>query len=261
MPLSDQEVVGLIFMPGFSTAESVTDVSGRGVGMDMVRASAEAIGGKVSVSSKVDQGTTISLVIPKQNMSVSMEALLVQCGSRTIAIPQQKIARLCNLSNSSDVKWVQHEGTKTLHIEGKLIPMLALPQILEEKDIMAANDETLSLGVAEIVVINDEHGLAYALCVDAISDIEEVVIRSLPSFANPKNLYRGAALLNDGAVGLVLDTDGIADLAGIHSKEKSYSQTMTEHPKISLQNAFFCLKMSQALGWPSINLRCIVWSK
>lgn len=211
--MSEAQLIDLIFAPGFSTADQVTDVSGRGVGTDMVRASLIAVGGQVEVNSKLGEGSTFVLTIPKQDLSVSIESLLIRLASQTYTLPQHRIIRLCEVRTKDSNEIVELEGSYSWNLDGSLIPLLFLSQVLDVKTEKCFNLNDCHEEWINVVIVNTQNNSLIALIVDEIIDLEQVVLRQVNEFANSHGLFRGAALLNDGTVGLVLDIDGLYQFA------------------------------------------------
>jgi len=205
--LSDRELMQLIFLPGFSTAEAVTNVSGRGVGMDVVRTNVEKIGGKVEIDSRVGKGTTLRLRIPLTLAIIP--ALIVRSCGQSFALPQGALSELVHLSAEqaqAQVEWM--EGAALYRLRGKLLPLVFLGSLLKQA---SSNAE---LGEAYIAVLNAE-GRRYGLVVDGLADPEEIVVKPLSSVLKQIGLFSGATVLGNGEMALILDPGAIATRANI----------------------------------------------
>jgi two-component system chemotaxis sensor kinase CheA len=205
--LSDRELMQLIFLPGFSTAEAITNVSGRGVGMDVVRTNVEKIGGKVEIDSRPGKGTTLRLRIPLTLAIVP--ALIVFSRGQSFALPQGALSELVHLSAEQakqQVEWM--EGAALYRLRGKLLPLVFLDALLGQRKEQARDSE------AYIAVLNAE-GRRYGLVVDGLSDPEEIVVKPLSSVLKQIGLFSGATVLGNGEMALILDPGAIATRANI----------------------------------------------
>ncbi|WP_110180300.1 chemotaxis protein CheA [Nocardioides solisilvae] len=210
--MEPRDVLALVFEPGFSTAAVVTNVSGRGVGMDVVRTNIERIGGTVDVQSVVGEGTTCRVRIPLTLAIIP--ALLVQEGAERYALPQVNLVELVRVEGESlatDVEVVA--GAPVLRLRGELLPLLPLGTALGV-DVAAP---TLPLderdGVTVVVVQAD--GVRYGLCVAEVHDTQEIVVKPLGRQLKALGTYAGATIMGDGRVALILDVAGLAHAHGI----------------------------------------------
>lgn len=204
--LSEREITQLIFHAGFSTAERVTNVSGRGVGMDVVRSNVEKIGGTVDVSSTVGQGTRMQIRIPLTLAIIP--ALLVDCAGARFSIPQASLLELVRLdptNASRRVEWI--DAAPVLRLRGKLLPLVDLSATLELRREPFAQDA--------FVVVVEAAGRKFGVIVDAILDTEEIVVKPLHRALKQLGVYAGATILGDGHVALILDVAGLARRSGM----------------------------------------------
>jgi two-component system chemotaxis sensor kinase CheA len=205
--LSDREMIGLIFLPGFSTAETITNVSGRGVGMDVVKTNIEKINGSVDLQSKLGLGTTLRIKIPLTLAIIP--ALTVVSGGERYAIPQVSLVELVRLDRDEPGRGIEDvHGAPVYRLRGQLLPLVFLEDILQSK-CPGAEREALNL-----VVLQAEHR-QFGLVVDRIHDTEEIVVKPLSQQLKSIRLYAGATVMGDGRVALILDVLGIAQLAGL----------------------------------------------
>ena len=212
--MSDKEVYQLIFAPGFSTAAAVSNISGRGVGMDVVRTNIEKIGGIIDLNAIPGEGTTILLKIPLTLAIVP--ALLIKEGESNFAIPQVKLLELLRINQSDDNKEHQIEilqGKPVYRLRGQLLPLVSLARITGLKE-----DDCPREGSCNIVVLKAGNSV-FGLIVDSIEDSADIVVKPLTTFLKALGIYAGATLLGDGNVALTLDVMGIADKAMINSGE------------------------------------------
>lgn len=194
--LSDEELFAVIFAPGFSTAEKVTDVSGRGVGMDVVRRNIEKLRGKVEIQSVAGQGTTFTIVLPLTLAII--DGMLVGVGEDRYIIPTLSVRE--SFRPRPGMVSTVHERGEVVSVRGKLTPLLRLGQHLGTPG--RAVDPTEG-----IIVVVESGDAARGLLVDELLGKQEVVIKNLGDTFRKQNLLAGAAILGDGRVGLILDVD------------------------------------------------------
>jgi two-component system chemotaxis sensor kinase CheA len=202
--MSEREMVNLIFAPGFSTAEKVTNISGRGVGMDVVRTNIERIGGTVDIVNRLGLGTTLRIKIPLTLAIIP--ALIVTSGNERFAIPQVSLIELLRL----DAKQMRDEienvyGAPVYRLRGQLLPVVFLNREL-------ALTESASSGAMTMVVLQAEER-RFCLVVDGVNDAEEIVVKPLAKILKPLSVFAGATIMGDGRVALILDVLGIAKRA------------------------------------------------
>ena len=206
--LSERETFNLIFAPGFSTAASVTNVSGRGVGMDVVRTNVERIGGTVELNSRPGQGTTIKLKIPLTLAIIP--ALIVVSGNCKFAIPQLKLEELVHLdSNNADGKIEFLHGTPIYRLRGNILPLVDFRKLLKQN----VGPESAEHGRTVAVLSSDT--CSFGLIVDEIQDTADIVVKPINRVLKTLQLYSGATILGDGSIALILDVLGLSKLAEI----------------------------------------------
>jgi two-component system, chemotaxis family, sensor kinase CheA len=206
--LTPSEAVNLIFLPGLSTAEKVTNVSGRGVGMDVVKTNIERIGGRAKIDTEQGRGTVIRMEIPLTLATIP--ALTVVSGKSVFAIPQAALVEMIGLDADSSQNYIESiDGTAVFRFRGTVLPLLTLREELRLKDGARAGASTINL-----VVVRTE-GRQIALQVDAVRSTEEIVIKPLDARFKRIALYSGAAVLGDGRVALILDIAALARRAGM----------------------------------------------
>lgn len=198
--LSDKEAWHLIFKPGFSTAQEVTDISGRGVGMDVVRRSIEQIGGSVEIDSEMGVGTTFRLKLPLTLAII--QALLVESGEETYALPISHISETIRITKD-DIFRVKGQG-EVIRLRDEVVPILNLRKVVEHRDPRLDADRHY---VAVIKVGNQYAGLI----VDRMVNEQEVVIKSLGGHVSDASYIAGAAILGNGQVILILDTAALIE--------------------------------------------------
>jgi two-component system chemotaxis sensor kinase CheA len=219
--MSDCEAVGLIFAPGFSTAEKITNVSGRGVGMDVVKTNIEAIGGQVDMESVSGKGTTLKIKIPLTLAIIP--ALLVSSGGERFAIPQVNLTELVRVERRPGAGGIEMlYGSPVYRLRGNLLPLVHLNEQLGLKGL----DEELggdTGGSANIVVLQAD-GRAFGLVVDAICETEEIVVKPLGGLLKSIPAFAGVTVLGDGRVSLILDVMGLAQKARVLDRQKAVTQ-------------------------------------
>jgi len=216
--MSDHEVFQLIFQAGFSTARAVTKVSGRGVGLDVVRSNVERIGGTVDVSSVLGQGTTIKLKIPLTLAIIP--GLVVTSGGERFLIPQASLLELIRIDGDSAGKIERVHGTPVYRRRGRLLPIAFLNQVL---GLRAVSNED----VVNIVVLQAEDH-QFGLVVDGIKDTQEIVVKPLGKQLKGLSVYAGATIMGDGRVALILDVLGIGQRSGVLTRREEQSRSESQ---------------------------------
>jgi two-component system chemotaxis sensor kinase CheA len=205
--LTDSEKLAFIFEPGFSTAEKVTNISGRGVGMDVVRSNIEQINGLIDIESSPGQGTRVKLRIPL-TLAI-MPALMVVCAGDRYAIPQASLLAVVRLTGEQKKKEVEHlHSAPVYRWRGRLIPLVFLR---DELKVGASPDPDAPLN---FVVLQAEDRF-YGLVVDEVSDSGEIVVKSLGERLSRIPLFAGATIMEDGLPALILDVLGLAQHAEV----------------------------------------------
>lgn len=195
--MPDKDIISLLFLPSFSTAKAVTDVSGRGVGLDVVRSKIEALSGEVEVRTKLGVGSTFTIRLPLTLAII--QALMVTVGGEKYAISLNSIQTIEDIS-LADIKTVQ--AKEVINLRGIVIPLIRLNSVL---DIESAKQESESL----IVVIVKKADKLAGIVVDDLMGQQEIVIKSLGKFISKSKIISGATILGDGEVALILDTNSL----------------------------------------------------
>ncbi|MFN3242708.1 MAG: chemotaxis protein CheW [Planctomycetota bacterium] len=210
--LSERETLQLIMQPGFSTAEQVTAVSGRGVGMDVVKTNIEAIGGTLDVHSSVGKGTTLRIKIPLTLAIVP--ALIVTSRGNRFAIPQANLLELVRLDASQSGRGVEYINGAPVHrLRGELLPLAHLDEELGWAG-DGDGDGDGNAGCSNLVVLQAD-GRQFGLVVESILDTEEIVVKPLGRQLHGIRAFAGAAIMGDGRVALILDVLGLAQQTGL----------------------------------------------
>jgi two-component system, chemotaxis family, sensor kinase CheA len=200
--MSDREVFGLIFLPGFSTAKKVTDVSGRGVGMDVVKRNIEALRGSVDLFSTRGQGTTISMRLPLTLAII--DGLIIDVGAERYIVPTLSVVESLR-PREEDIHTVSGRG-ELLNLRGELIPMFRLSRVFSIRG--AVDDPTRALAM-----IVEDQGRRIVLLVDTLIGQQQVVIKNLGRALGQVKGFAGGAVMSDGTVGLILDVSEIMRIA------------------------------------------------
>jgi two-component system chemotaxis sensor kinase CheA len=211
--LSERDAVNLIFMAGFSTAEKITNVSGRGVGMDVVKTNIEKIGGTVDVQSEPGRGTTVKMKIPLTLAIVP--GLVVHCADKRFVIPQVSLIELVRIDGDPARTGIEMvHGVPVYRLRGRLLPLAYLDRELriERKEKSADADSAVNM------VVLQADGRQFGLIVDEIKDTEEIVVKPLGRRLKNIKTFAGATIMGDGKVALILDVLGLAQRAGIISE-------------------------------------------
>jgi two-component system chemotaxis sensor kinase CheA len=204
--LSERESMGLIFLPGFSTAQTVTNISGRGVGMDVVKSHIEKIGGSVDLFSRPGEGTTVKIRIPLTLAIIP--GLIITSGGERFVIPQVSLIELIHLDEESSKKHIEYvHGTPVYRRRGTLLPIIYLNQVLG----LEPPNPTCDAGLV-VLQANDRQ---FGLVVDNINDTQEIVVKPLGKLLKGITLYAGATIMGDGRVALILDVLGIGQRSGV----------------------------------------------
>jgi two-component system chemotaxis sensor kinase CheA len=225
--MSDKELANLITLPGLSTAQKVTDVSGRGVGMDVVCSSIEKLGGSLEIATEKGKGTTIVLKLPLTLAIIP--SLLVRVGSERFAIPQVSLEELvCLYDEDVHAKLEVADRQEIYRLRDRLLPLVRLQEILEHREPFSEEDKMAlirkhqefdedqkqkrkSLVFAVLKLGNDRFGLI----VDEVLGSEEIVVKPMHPALKALHCYSGATVLGDGKVALILDVEGISAFANI----------------------------------------------
>ena len=212
------EKIQLIFLPGFSMAHKLTDISGRGVGMDVVKTNIDKIGGTVDIHTRQGKGTTLKVRIPLTLAIIP--ALIVSTGGNQYAIPQVNLLELVRLDEGQSAKAIETvQGTPVYRLRGNLLPIVNLNDALgiSKKD----NDQEAT----NIVVLN-ANDRQFGLVVEQICDAEEIVVKPLGNQLKGISGFSGATIMGDGSVALILDIMGLAQKTRVIRENQE--QTMAE---------------------------------
>jgi two-component system chemotaxis sensor kinase CheA len=200
---SDAEICNYIFAPGFSTAATITSISGRGVGMDVVRNNIEQIGGTVDLKSVAGAGTTFTIKIPLTLAIVS--ALIVESAGERFAIPQLAVLELVRAGNNGEHRIERIKDAPVLRLRNKLLPLLPLKEVLRLGECDNANG---------FVVVTQVGSQVFGVVVDGVFHTEEIVIKPMSSKLRHIPVFSGTTILGDGSVIMIIDPNGVAQSLG-----------------------------------------------
>ena len=269
--MTDQQIGMFIFKAGFSTAEKITNVSGRGVGMDVVRTNIEKIGGTVELKTTVGKGSTFTIKIPLTLAIVS--ALIVECSGERFAVPQISVLELVRASKQSEYAIEMINDSAVLRLRNRLLPLISLKELLKLQDVpepdveepeqAVANDEAaegeeaaaestelapaagtdlITDGLADdeelFIVVTQVGSNTFGIIVDRVFDTEEIVVKPVSPILRDITFYSGNTILGDGSVIMILDPNGIAEAAGEmdteHRSEADVQAVSADEEKTSL---------------------------
>jgi two-component system chemotaxis sensor kinase CheA len=204
--MSEREILRFIFAPGFSTAQQVTAVSGRGVGMDVVKTNIEKIGGTVELASREGRGTTFTIKIPLTLAIAS--ALIVESGGERFALPQIGVVELVRVGGGQDgaPRIERIKDTPVLRLRERLLPLVSLAGLLR---LPPASEEEGFVAVMQV------GGQAFGIILDRVFDTEEIVVKPVAPILRHITMFSGNTILGDGSVIMILDPNGIARAAGV----------------------------------------------
>ncbi len=223
--MDEHAALRLIFKPGFSTSKTVTDISGRGVGMDVVLSNVEKLGGSVSVSTEKGKGTTITLFLPRT--LALMHSLVVGTAGQRFAIPRSAISHVLSLNEHELTTKLRHiNHSQGLFIRNKFVPVMHLTDIL--------CIERAAEPASKIVILNVMKRII-GILVHTIGDMEEMLIKPLPSCMSDCSAYLGATIMGDGGVSMILDPDGLIKLAKVAEKQANIDDRNKSSEKSALK--------------------------
>jgi two-component system chemotaxis sensor kinase CheA len=223
--MNDHQLIRLVFLPGFSTAEQITNVSGRGVGMDVVRTNIERIGGQVDIQSTVGKGTTLKIKIPLTLAIIP--ALMVATGGDRYAIPQVSLLELVRLEGEQTRTEIERIGDAVFYrLRGNLLPLVYLQR---ELGVEGRNSEETN------IVVLKASDRQFGLVVEQIHDTEEIVVKPLSKQLKGVDVFAGATIMGDGNVALILDVLGIAQRAKVVADTRDGSRS--DVPRVEADRA------------------------
>jgi two-component system chemotaxis sensor kinase CheA len=223
-PLSDEQIHELIFAPGFSTAEAVTDLSGRGVGMDVVKRSIQGMNGSVALTSTPGQGSRVRLTLPL-TLAI-LDGMATRVGGSTFVLPLNQVIETLSLTRSSPIQQLLGNG-EIMTVRGETLPLLRLSRLLNVVDDGATNARPLA-------VVLEAGELRFALVIDELLGKSQYVIKSLePNFARVEGLL-GATILGDGTVSFILDVQALARMGNLRAESAERVVEPSASPEVTV---------------------------
>jgi two-component system, chemotaxis family, sensor kinase CheA len=204
--MTEAQIHKFIFAPGFSTAATITSVSGRGVGMDVVRTNIDQIGGTIDVKSVAGEGSSVTIKIPLTLAIVS--ALIVEAGGDRFAIPQLSVVELVRARANSEHRIERIKDTAVLRLRNKLLPLMHLKKLLKIDDGSSSDPEN------GFIVVTQVGSQTFGIVVDGVFHTEEIVVKPMSTKLRHIDMFSGNTILGDGAVIMIIDPNGIAKALG-----------------------------------------------
>jgi two-component system chemotaxis sensor kinase CheA len=222
--LSDEEINNLIFLPGFSTAEKISDISGRGVGMDVVRRNIQDVGGRISLKSERGKGMTIQLALPL-TLAV-MDGMVIRVGSETYVMPMSAIVE-CLRPPASDIHALI--GTPgMLRLRGNLVPLVQLCELLDIGSSASGTDERV------IIITDAGEGARFGIVVDELCGHQQVVVKSIEESYGSVPGIAGATILGNGRVAFILDVEKLSDIASSQNVQTGVTRFVNGESKVAI---------------------------
>lgn len=217
--MSDRQALTIIFLPGFSTAEKVSDVSGRGVGMDVVRTNIEGLGGFVDIDSEVGVGTRISLRLPL-TLAIIPAMIVGSCGRR-FAVPQVNLEEVVRLGGKNKPEIIR--GSRVLRLRDSLLTLINLADVLEIAPQEGERGGATDWEDGYVLVLNVDNN-QYGLIVSELLDSEEIAVKPLSVYLKQVGCYSGVTIMGDGKVAMIVDIQGIATMARLKFAENEINE-------------------------------------
>jgi two-component system, chemotaxis family, sensor kinase CheA len=245
---SDQKIYSILFESGLSTSAEVTSISGRGVGMDMVKSSIEEAGGKILIHSELGQGSKFVVVIPIPRSILIIKSLAVESLNQRFHIPLDEVAEVLLFECKKDIHKIhQVENSHILRHHGHLIPLVWLDEALVTKSERKLENQFID--EQNIVILKGEN-YKFGLIVDAIEDIEEVVVKKLSKSFAGLLPYLGVTFIGDGELSMIISPQGVAEEFGIENVEEEEETFFSEEGIIQTQeNEFMRFRLEGASNY------------
>lgn len=219
--MSEAQIQRFIFEPGFSTAAKVTNVSGRGVGMDVVQTNIDQIGGSIDVKSVTGEGSVFTIKIPLTLAIVS--ALIIEAGGERFAMPQLAVVELVRVQSNSEHKIERIKDTPVLRLRNKLLPLVHLSVLLRLKKEEEIDPET------GFIVVTQVGNRTFGIVVDGVFHTEEIVVKPMATKLRHISMFSGNTILGDGSVIMIVDPNGIAEAIGTFADNTAALVDQSEH--------------------------------
>lgn len=204
--MSEQEIIKLIFRPGFSTAKKLTDVSGRGVGMDVVKTNIEKLGGSVEIFTVIGEGTTVRLILPL-TLAIVQSLVVATCGHRFI-IPQVDVQEIVRIKDDESKKIEFVQNAEVFRLRGKLIPIVHLSKVLN-----IDKEENQENGIRVLIIRQGKR--LFGLAVEDVLGSEETLVKPVPPYLKDCMAYSGVTILGDGKTAMIIDAEGIVKISDL----------------------------------------------
>ncbi len=253
--MSDAEALRLIFLPGFSTAEQITAVSGRGVGMDVVKTNFEKLGGSVEIQTEIGAGTTMTVRLPLTLAIIP--SLIVSALDQRFAVPQVNISELVRIRQGDESKRIERlRDAEVLRLRGSLLPLVRLSDVMRAGGVEPTHEHEPAKhdGIeATNIIVLETGGLRYGLIVESLHDSEEIVVKPLGRHMADLRCFAGATVLGDGQIALILDITGLAASCGLENndrREKKVVETDCDENRETISTLLFTNHPSEQFGIP-----------
>ncbi|WP_342360440.1 chemotaxis protein CheW [Terrarubrum flagellatum] len=218
--MTEAQIAKFIFHPGFSTAQKITAISGRGVGLDVVNANVEQIGGSIDVQSQSGHGVTFILTLPLTLAIVP--ALLIGAGGQQFAAPQNAVAELVHIDSESQTRIEKLDGGRVLIVRGEMLPLIALSTTLG----LGGDPDAQAEGYVAIMSVG---AARFGILVDQVFHTEEIVVKPMSTMLRHMSIYSGNTILGDGSVVLILDPIGLARKAAVVTESSARARAGKQH--------------------------------
>lgn len=202
--MSESEIIKLIFRPGFSTAQKLTDVSGRGVGMDVVKTNIEKLGGSVEIFTTIGEGTTVRLILPL-TLAIVQSLVVSTCGHRFI-IPQVDVQEIVRIKDDELKKIEFVQNAEVLRLRGQLIPVVHLSKVLK-----ISGESECEKGIRVLIIRQGKR--RFGLAVEDVLGSEETLVKPVPMYLKDCLAYSGVTILGDGKTAMIIDAEGIVRIS------------------------------------------------
>ncbi|MEH3118399.1 MAG: hybrid sensor histidine kinase/response regulator [Methylorubrum populi] len=253
--MTDAQVAKFIFHAGFSTAKAVTSVSGRGVGMDVVKTNIETIGGVVDIATELGRGTTFTIKIPLTLAIVS--ALIVKAGEQRYAVPQIAVLELVRVDPKNDNKSTNSieriHGAPVLRLRERLLPIVTLDGLMRGQATIEAG-EIVESGFVVVAQVGRQR---FGVLVDEVFHTEEIVVKPMSSKLRHIPLFAGNTILGDGAVVLIVDPNGVAKLVGQSAQSGAAAESEAEEAEVGDAKATLLVFKGGAGGFKAVPLSLV----
>jgi two-component system, chemotaxis family, sensor kinase CheA len=248
--LSEREVLALMFLPGFSTAEKVSTLSGRGVGLDVVRTNVERIGGSIDIHSEPGAGTTLKIKIPLTLAIIP--ALIVGCRHERFAVPQVNLLEVVHIEADQAASQIESIHEALVHrLRGRLLPLVDLRQALQMGKRELGHEDLF-------ILVLQADGQTFGLIVDSVRDTEEIVVKPLGKLLRDTDCFAGATIMGDGRVALIIDVRATAEHANLveHDRRNRLASNRQEQSRThtSAGEALLLIRLNDGKGRAAIPL-------